>query len=592
MKRLLTMFLTLLVCVLSFSVNFEKVNAEGEPDYLTFTAVENTTVSFSINGTLDTDPTLQYSKNNGAWQDYTFTSPDNSIDLNAGETIRFKAKNSTNSSFSKSGTDYIFFRSTNKVSASGNVMSLIDSTCSSTTIPNDYCFSYLFYNCSTLTTAPSLPATTITKGCYYGMFEGCSSLKYAPELLPATTLKEECYQRMFNSCTDLINAPELPATTLDKRCYKAMFAECSSLEEAPELPATNLADECYNSMFNYCTSLIEAPDLPAKVMTEGCYSNMFCECGNLIVGPEMFPTTLATGCFEYMFGSCSNLNVQTVANASRANVILPGAGNLEDEAPGMFQGTQNITEYDTPAGNYLVGLRKLKASNFNYVAPTNLTVDGNEKTVTITEKDPSTGVTNIAFKYYKDNVLLDGAPKEAGTYTVKIDVTCSGTSDYASKNGLTDSTWTFTLVELLPEPANEDENDVPYTEGIGFETEITKGEEEIRTVHIKNAEVGDSVVIKYGDKTLVKDVDYTITEGSIKINFLPAFLKTLPVGETNNVTISVKGTEFNLNIDVKEKLASSGGKDTTCEAVIGPRWHWDSKTKKCVEYSVINTGVK
>lgn len=60
------------------------------------------------------------------------------------------------------------------------------------------------------------------------MFRGCSSLTTAPAL-PATTLSTGCYQLMFYGCSSLTTAPELPATTLVTSCYASMFAMCSSL---------------------------------------------------------------------------------------------------------------------------------------------------------------------------------------------------------------------------------------------------------------------------------------------------------------------------------------------------------------------------
>ena len=35
----------------------------------------------------------------------------------------------------------------------------------------------MFYGCTTLTQAPALPATTLVINCYYGIFQGCTSLK-------------------------------------------------------------------------------------------------------------------------------------------------------------------------------------------------------------------------------------------------------------------------------------------------------------------------------------------------------------------------------------------------------------------------------
>jgi hypothetical protein len=60
------------------------------------------------------------------------------------------------------------------------------------------------------------------------MFSGCTSLTTAPEL-PATELAEYCYCGMFYGCTSLTTAPELPATTLAWNCYMNIFIECSNL---------------------------------------------------------------------------------------------------------------------------------------------------------------------------------------------------------------------------------------------------------------------------------------------------------------------------------------------------------------------------
>jgi hypothetical protein len=93
----------------------------------------------------------------------------------------------------------------------------------------DYCFAYMFYGCTSLTTAPSLPATTLANQCYRYMFSGCTSLTTAPSL-PATTLKSYCYDNMFEDCTSLTTAPNLPATTLATACYNGMFGGCKALK--------------------------------------------------------------------------------------------------------------------------------------------------------------------------------------------------------------------------------------------------------------------------------------------------------------------------------------------------------------------------
>ena len=161
------------------------------------------------------------------------------------------------------------------------------------------------------------------------MFEGCTSLTTAPEL-PATTLAEWCYCRMFWKCTSLTSAPELPATTLAEQCYCCMFGECTSLTSAPELPATTLANCCYGSkwaddsfsfiaggggMFEGCASLTSAPELPATTLAKSCYGYMFKGCASLTAAPELPATTLAEECYASMFEGCTNLtSVSCFAN--------------------------------------------------------------------------------------------------------------------------------------------------------------------------------------------------------------------------------------------------------------------------------------
>ena len=40
------------------------------------------------------------------------------------------------------------------------------------------CYYKIFYGCTSLTTAPELPATTLAYGCYASMFQDCASLNY------------------------------------------------------------------------------------------------------------------------------------------------------------------------------------------------------------------------------------------------------------------------------------------------------------------------------------------------------------------------------------------------------------------------------
>ena len=276
------------------------------PNYLSFEALEAGTFSFTETGISAATGGISYSLDNGA----TWTSPTYSAStptVSTGQRVMWKGDYR---GLDKSNC--VQFSSTCKFKVSGNIMSLIfgDNFEDKTDLTNcNYCFCYLFYNCSHLVDASNLilPATTLAEGCYQNMFYGCNSLTTAP-VLPATTLAMQCYDSMFHGCSSLTAAPELPATTLAVSCYINMFHGCSSLTTAPVLPATTLARSCYSSMFSGCNSLTTAPVLPATTLASSCYNNMFYNCTSLTTAPELPATTLERSCYTSMFYNCTNLN--------------------------------------------------------------------------------------------------------------------------------------------------------------------------------------------------------------------------------------------------------------------------------------------
>lgn len=141
------------------------------------------------------------------------------------------------------------------VSCSGNIMSLYDAWNEVYEIPGGYTFSYGFYGCSNLTSAPDLPATTLSHNCYERLFAGTGLTTMVPEL-PALTLKSYCYAGMYEGCVSLTNpGDELPATTLAPYCYTDMYKGCTSLRIAPLLPAPELVGGCYVRLFYGCSLL-------------------------------------------------------------------------------------------------------------------------------------------------------------------------------------------------------------------------------------------------------------------------------------------------------------------------------------------------
>ena len=60
----------------------------------------------------------------------------------------------------------------------------------------------MFSGCTSLTTAPALPATTLVDSCYYSMFSGCIALTTIPRL-SATSIPNGAYVNMFNDCSNV-----------------------------------------------------------------------------------------------------------------------------------------------------------------------------------------------------------------------------------------------------------------------------------------------------------------------------------------------------------------------------------------------------
>ena len=274
---------------------------------LTFEAIEAGTVTYTP---ADASLTVQYSKNGGAWTEYG-----SAISLAAGEKVSFRGKNATyrlSSSYSQfvcSADCYLY----------GNMMSLVtdysqdpNAFAGNVTLTAGETFFRMFDNSSNqhikshASKPIVLPATTLTKACYYFLFSG-TGLTSAP-VLPATTLTGECYAGMFSGCTSLTAAPLLPATLLADCCYETMFSGCTSLTAAPMLPATVMESSCYRRMFYGCTSLTAAPALPATVLAYNCYEMLFYGCTSLTAAPALPATLLAERCYGKMFYGCLQLN--------------------------------------------------------------------------------------------------------------------------------------------------------------------------------------------------------------------------------------------------------------------------------------------
>lgn len=254
---------------------------------LRFTAEEANSSVRLDNVDSNTELQLEYRTNtNIAWQNYMLGTQINLANIDDWVEMRNQGLQTLNN---MDGRNYEFTM-TGKIAAGGNIQYLLDKKGELLSV-YDFCYLNLFNGCTSLTTAPSLPATTLANSCYAGMFKNCTSLTTAPEL-PATTLAKYCYDSMFSGCTSLTTAPELPATILANSCYRQMFDNCSNLTSAPSLPATTLPDFCYWCMFYGCANLkVNENGSGAKIFTcpdtsafYSCVTQMFDATGGTFTG--------------------------------------------------------------------------------------------------------------------------------------------------------------------------------------------------------------------------------------------------------------------------------------------------------------------
>ena len=316
---------------------------EDYSNYLCFTAEEvDSTISMSVDGTPTKGQAFEISIDGETWSAFIPGVTDITLS-NVGDKVYFRGDNTT---VNESTSTYYAFVMTGKISASGNVMSLLDKTCQSKVILNDSCYYNMFHGCTSLTTAPELPATSLASSCYNSMFRGCTSLTTAPEL-PATAAPSSCYNSMFHDCKSLTTAPALPATALTTSCYNSMFRGCTSLTTAPALPATSLASNCYKSMFYGCASLTTASALPATRLANSCYEEMFRGCTSLTTAPELPATRLASNCYKSMFYGCRSLQIYSSSGTGHEQAWpIPTKGTASSYK------WQNMMFYSCP-GDYI-----------------------------------------------------------------------------------------------------------------------------------------------------------------------------------------------------------------------------------------------
>ena len=157
-----------------------------------------------------------------------------------------------------------------------------------------------------------------------------------PLILPDFTA-DNCYREMFRACTSLTSVPDLPATSVSPQCYFNMFRKCTGLTTANiELPAMTLAEDCYRELFRECSNLTTVPVFPAPVLAARCYQQMLSKCTSLTSVTCLATDISASDCTLNWMSDVTNDNNHTFYKASAMTVGPGGWGRGNNGIPSSW----------------------------------------------------------------------------------------------------------------------------------------------------------------------------------------------------------------------------------------------------------------
>ena len=201
-----------------------EVYSGGGTDY----SKENMTLEIVSGNSIEwipyfTDQEIYYSINGGEWMT-DGRGASISLSVEPGDNIRFKGENER---YGASTSNYGHFVSTETYfNIEGNILSMI--------YGNGF------------TGQTEFPQSVVDGFQFINLFKATGVLSVENLILPKD-VRANCYQSMFRDCTSLTAAPELPATTLANYCYQSMFNGCTSLSYIKCLATYISANSCTSS---------------------------------------------------------------------------------------------------------------------------------------------------------------------------------------------------------------------------------------------------------------------------------------------------------------------------------------------------------
>lgn len=273
---------------------------------LTFVSTEDGSTIWLFGNTQGTVAGIaQYEVDTGnGWTSYSISDKPH-LTLNRGESCRWRCSNRAGVQTSSANAN---FGMTGSFEAYGNIHSMLVPNFENITSLADYPYAFcnLFKNCTSLKKAPLLPATTLSEGCYRGLFDGAG----------------------------IVYPPKLPATTLANGCYRSLFANCASLTQCTDLPATTLVQDCYRFLYYNAPLLAEAKIAATDITASNALSNWLygsASVGNIYCDPSLsYPdggSGIPSGWERWVYGAMDTGTTTTMYHNGTAETIMVGTSS-------------------------------------------------------------------------------------------------------------------------------------------------------------------------------------------------------------------------------------------------------------------------
>lgn len=143
------------------------------PTYLTFQSTSSFTLR-TYDNKKHWNGTLYYSTDTTTWNVWSGTTTLSSVGN------KLYLRGTGNTIITGNSSDWGWVLAGSNIECIGNIENLLNyETVALGNHPtmDNYCYRYMFSGCTGLTTAPSLPATTLAQNCYREMFNGCTAFK-------------------------------------------------------------------------------------------------------------------------------------------------------------------------------------------------------------------------------------------------------------------------------------------------------------------------------------------------------------------------------------------------------------------------------